>query len=262
MTAIAPEFVLISLVIVFFGGTVKGLVGFGANVTGTVLLAQFLDPSTAVVFMILPALLSSFPLILTLNLNGLKECLCRFYPLIIAATVGAFLGTLFQNSVPAPALRIFLGFVVVGYVLLQQHRFKLPSFTDDGYLEHCFSDYNIVKVFMGLISGTVFGSSNVGIQTVVYLDRLDLSHSVFIGVMSMYFVNLSAARLMAALYNGMFPQGVLAISVVASLFGVFGVLAGMASRKLVSDRYVHLSVLLFLFVAGLRLVTSGVLTAL
>ncbi|MDY7082966.1 MAG: sulfite exporter TauE/SafE family protein [Halobacteria archaeon] len=241
------------LLVVLFGGTVKGVVGFGYSVAGTAVLAVFLEPSTAVALMIIPMLVANISLLTELTRDGLKSCARRFWHYVAAALVGAIVGTVFVNRVPKEVLALVLGILVVGYVASKQKivdvRIPSPDFLDG----------IDPKPVLGFVSGIVFGSSNIGIQTVMYLDRMKLDRSTFIGVVSMYFVGISSMRVVTAWMFGLYSStDIVVVSVLASVVGLLGVGIGVKTRHLLPDRVCHDSVLTLFFVVGARLVYVGV----
>lgn len=247
----SAEVFALLLAIVFLGGSVKGLVGFGYSVAGTALLAVVVNPSTAVVVMIVPLLVANLSLVQELD-GGLRSCVKRFWPYISAALIGALVGTAFLDNLPTAWVAFLLGLLVLGYVAVQQ------EWVDVSLGSTSTTESAGRKAVLGFASGVVFGSSNIGVQSVMYLDRLDLDRSTFVGVFSMFFVGISGMRAVTAWMFGLYTSSSLvAFSFLAAVVGLAGVYLGVRFRHHVPEHYCRYGVLSLFTVIGLRLVYVG-----
>ena len=241
--------------IVVLGGFVTGVNGFGYSVIGTGLLALVVEPQVAVVVMILPILAANVSLVRELDRAGLKRCAKRFWPFVAAAFVGTIVGMSVLSRVPRGPLTLALGLFVFGYLALTQERVPLPG---EGWVRTRVSDTVGVKLLLGLVSGLVFGASNVGVQVVAYLKSLDLDHATFVGVVAMVFLGISSVRVVAAGVLGLYEGGgLLALSAVAAVPGLAGVSLGKRVRPRLARRTRRTGMFLLLAVIGVRLVTNG-----
>lgn len=248
--------VALVLAIVFLGGLVKGVAGFGYAVAGTALLATVLDPSRAVVVMILPTLAANLSLVGELDREGLRTCARRFGPYLLAALTGTLVGMGLLGVVPRPVLALGLGLLTLGYVLTKQEYVDPPG--QSAVIRYCVRPGTATKAALGLVSGIVFGATNIAVQVVAYLDNLDLDRPTFVGVLAMILVGISTVRVAAAWVMGLYASGsVLSLSVVATVPGVVGVSVGSRLRTSVPEAYRAAGTLVLLTVIGLRLVTAG-----
>lgn len=246
------------LAIVFVGGLVKGLAGFGYAIASTAILATVLDPSTAVVIMIVPMLVANLVLVRELDREGLRSCIRRFWPYVLAALVGTLAGMGALGFIPTRPLTVGLGLFTLGYVIATQNRVAIPG--RNRFVRACFRPGTSVTVAVGFVSGTVFGASNVAVQIVAYLDGLSLDRSTFVGVLSMILVGVSTVRLGAAWFLGLFDaSGLVALSVLASIPGLIGVAVGGRLRRRLPDAYLGVGVVVLLTVIALRLLSKGLL---
>ncbi|MFB6121466.1 MAG: sulfite exporter TauE/SafE family protein [Halobacteriaceae archaeon] len=256
MPAIAPSLLLLAAAIVFAGGLVKGIAGFGYAIASTALLATIFAPSTAVVLMILPMLVANVTLLRELDREAFTECLARFWPYGVAAMVGTLLGMALLNVIPTTALTTGLGIFTLGYVAATQQRYELPG--EQFVTEHCFEDGVVAKSALGFVSGLVFGVSNVAVQVVAYLDSLSLDRSTFVGVLAMILVGISGIRIGLAWGFGMYQSGSLLLySAFVSIPGIAGVTTGKYMRQYIPDRCERGGVLVLLTVIGVRLLTRA-----
>lgn len=250
-----PEVVLV-LAVVFAGGLVKGLAGFGYAVTGTAALATAFAPATAVVLLILPMAVANLALLTELGRDGMRRCAERFWPYVAAALVGTLAGMAALDRLPQSTLAVLLGLFTLGYVLVRQDVAAPPL--APAVADRCFRESATAKVVLGLGSGLVFGASNVAVQVVAYLDSLSLDRETFVGVLAMILVGVSSVRLVVAWHLGLFAAGdPFLLSAVAAVPGLAGVLLGARLRVRVPDRVVATGALALLAVVGVRLLLKG-----
>ncbi|PSQ31002.1 hypothetical protein BRD16_04355 [Halobacteriales archaeon SW_6_65_46] len=242
--------------VILLAGATNGLAGFGFALVGTMALATMIDPTTAVVFMIIPILAVNLSLVRDLSREELRTCSRRFRPLIGAALVGTVVGMAVLSSIPSGPLRVGLGLLTLGFVATAQRRIPVPERSSDGI--GTFARSRVGMLGIGGVSGLLFGGTNVGIQLVAYLRSFDLSHGLFVGVVALVFLGLNGIRVGVAGLLGLYPSRVLLfVSVVAAVPAVIGVAVGKRLRVTVSERARRLVVLSLLTVVGFRLVGGG-----
>lgn len=257
-----PELVGLVFAIVFVGGLVKGTAGFGYAIVSTAVLAALISPAVAVVVMILPTLVANVRLLGELNRAELTRCVARFWPYVLAAAVGTLAGMALLGRIPRPVLALLLGVFTLGYVAVTQNRFRLPG--EAWVRARCFRPGTSAKVALGLVSGVVFGASNVAVQVVAYLDSLDLDRSTFVGVLAMILVGISALRLAAAWQLGLFGAGetdslaLVVLSGAAAVPGLLGVTVGQRLRRRLDERHVTVGALTLLVLIGVKLTADGI----
>jgi uncharacterized membrane protein YfcA len=254
---LAPSLLGLLVVVVLLAGALNGVAGFGFALVGTMVLATTLDPATAVVFMILPILAVNLSLVRDLSTSELRSCSRRFAPLILAALVGTVLGMAVLDRLPETPLRVGLGVVSLAFVANAQNVVPLPGRTTTQ--ERCFVETAPAMAGVGIVSGLLFGGTNVGVQVIAFLRSCDLPHGTFVGVVAMVFLGLNAVRVGAAGLLGLYPDAALAaVSATAAIPAVLGVAAGKRIRNRVSERLRWTTVLGLLTAVGVRLVSSGV----
>ena len=244
------------LAVLFVGGVVMGIAGFGYALVGTATLAALLDPATAVVVMILPMLATNVQLLTELDRESLSTCFARFRPYLAAAIVGTLLGMVLLDRIPSDVLALGLGVLTLGYVGLTQPYVTVPGRA--AATDYCFRPTGPAKAALGFASGVVFGASNVAVQTVAYLDSLELDRSTFVGVLAMVLVGISVVRVAAAWLLGLYDApGALSLSLLGIVPGLVGVAAGQRVRSSVPERARTAGTLLLLGVIGVRLTAKG-----
>jgi len=256
VAALSNELVGVALGVVLLGGLVKGLVGFGYAVASTAVLATVIDPSAAIAAMILPTLVANLTLLSDMDAAGLKRCVARFWPFVTAAMAGTLAGMVALSDVPAEVVALSLGAFTLGYVVVEQERVTVPG--ESWIARRCFTEGFRAKVGLGLVSGAVFGASNVAVQVVAYLDHLSLDRSTFASVLAVILVGVSSVRVAAAWELGLYDGGaILLLSVLAVGPGFVGVAAGRRLRTVVPDDWLDAGVLLLLGGVGAYLLVSG-----
>jgi uncharacterized membrane protein YfcA len=251
-----PDVFGIVLAIVFFGGLVKGLAGFGYAIASTAILATLLDPSDAVTLMTLPMLGANIALLPALYASTFKTFLRRFWPFVGAALLGTLLGMVLLTIIPTAWLAVGLGVFTLGYVLVTQPYWTIPGGTQ--FASTCFRPGTAAKVGLGLVSGLIFGASNIAVQVVAYLDHLSLDRATFIGVLAMILVGVSGVRVGAAWLLGLYgTDTLLLVSVIAVFPGLVGVWAGGRIRSAVPETVRIGGTLALLVVIGVRLTLVG-----
>jgi len=248
-----PEPVVLAvLVVTFLGGAVTGVTGFGFAVVATATLASVLDPSDAVVVLILPLFATNVSLANELDRDGLQRCARRFWPYVAAAAAGTILGMAVLERVPADALKTALGALTLTYAAFTQPFVRVPG--KARLADVCFRRGTAAKALLGFVSGVVFGASNVAIQVVAYLRALDLDRSTFVGVLAMILLGVSTVRVGAATALGLYGgAGLFVVSVVAALPAVLGVRVGRRLRSALSERAKQSTTLVLLAAVGVRL---------
>lgn len=243
--------------VVFAGGLVTGITGFGYAVVATATLATLLDPGTAVVIVIIPLLAANASLVRELDRDGLTTCARRFWPFVAGAAVGTVLGMLVLSSIPTKPLTVGLGVFTLAYVALKQPWRSLPG---EAWLrDQCFRETNALKVGLGFVSGGIFGASNVGVQVIAYLQSLDLDRQTFVGVVAMVFLGIGIVRVAAAFLLGFYSAGgVLVLSATAAVPGLLGVALGKRARSSIPMNVQQAGVFGLLTVIGVKLVSAVV----
>lgn len=251
----SPTFLVVLTVVLLVAGVVNGLAGFGFALVGTMALATVIEPSTAVVLMIIPILSANATLVSELSVPELQSCGRRFWPLILAALVGTMVGMVGIDRLPGAPVRVGLGLITLVFVLSRQSLMPIPSVGGGNSVDR---EGTVVMLVVGGVSGLLFGATNVGVQLVAYLRSADLSHGLFVSVVAMVFLGINAIRVGAAGVLGLYPSlGVVALSVAAVIPSVLGVAAGRTLRRRVRSRYREIAVLGMLTVIGVRLVLGG-----
>jgi len=242
--------------ILFIGGVVTGLTGFGYALISTTTLAVVLDPQTAVVLMIVPVIVANLDLIRELDRASICRCVRRFQWFIVSAAVGTLVGMALLRQIPTDALMLILGIIVIGYVAISQ---DLVSASEMDRLAAYAHSTESINLGIGFLGGVIFGGSNVGVPIVAFLDSLDLDRSTFVGVVALILLGISVVRVGMAWLLGLYgPASLLWLSVVVAGPGLIGVIGGQRLRNRLPTTYVERFVQILLLLIGIRLILSSV----
>ena len=245
-----------SLVVVFVAGAVNGVAGFGFALLATATLATVVDPASAVVFVVLPILAVNLTLVAELDRTTVRRCARRFWPLVGGGLVGVVVGMLVIGAMPAASLQVGLGLLTLAVVASTQSLVAVPGL--EWIREGCVVEGTGPMAGLGLVSGVVFGATNVGVQFVAYLRSLELTHKLFVGVVAAVFLGLNGIRVALAGLLGLYPdQWFLALSMVAVVPAVVGARLGARVRPTLTDRTREVLVLGLLAAVGLWLTIGG-----
>ncbi|WP_246985308.1 sulfite exporter TauE/SafE family protein [Halorientalis marina] len=255
MVPTGPETALIAAV-VFAGGFVTGVTGFGYAIFATATLASVLDPQTAVVIVIIPILAANVSLVRELDRSGLRSCARRFWPFVAAAAAGTVVGMIGLASVSPAPLAAGLGLFTLAYVATEQPWLTVPG--QAWLAEVCVGESRPKKAVLGLVSGAVFGATNAGVQVIAYLEAFDLDHSTFVGVVAMMFLGIGGVRVAVAWWLGLYDStDLVVLSTLAAVPGLVGVVTGKRLRPRISPAQRDGAVYVLLSVIGAKLLGDG-----
>lgn len=257
-----PVFTTSLLLVIFFSiglaGFVTGVTGFGFAVIGTGLLAALLPPQTAIVLMLIPMFAATGSLVGELDRAGVVECAHRFWVFFVAILCGTIIGMAVLDSVPTAPLSVALGVFILGYVIVLQEQVEIPG---DMWIRGALSTPGTYgEAGIGVVSGIIFGATNVGVQVVAYVQALKLDHSTFVGVLAMIFVGLTTIRIGIAAGLGYYGDPtLLLISLTAVVPSVLAVRLGQLVRPRISESQMRIGIVLLLALIGVRLILAGVM---
>lgn len=244
---LAPMALAMLAVGLLFAGAVKGALGVGLPLIAMPVLLLVLPAPTAVVVMALPILLSN--LWLMLAGGHVKENLRRFWPIILAVSVGLFLGSRLLITVDEDSLITALGVVVLVFALVSLTRFR-PVIPPRWHFW--------AQPAFGLAGGLVGGFSTVfGPPISMYLVAIGLPKDRFVSAVgTTYFAGslaLNASLATLPVYG--LQEAVLAGFACLPVFA--GMLVGQKLRAALPQETFSRAVLVMLSVTSLLLIWRG-----
>lgn len=250
----STEFLILASTAVIVGGLIKGISGFGYAVVSTSLLASLFNPADAVAFMILPLIAIQLELLKNLDREEIKTCTNNFKPYILGITAGTLLGFYSLSLIPTDTVKLILGVLTFLFALSRTERFS-------GGIERlqrkCFRRSGKVQIPLGVVSGIIFGGTNIGVQIVAYLKTMDIPNRKFVGLLALVMIPVSALRLPLVLGQG--SAELVTYSVLVAPLGMISASLGSRVAEKLSEtgiRYLTVSLLLLI---SLNLVRTAAL---
>jgi len=232
-----------------FAGAVKGVVGLGLPIVSIGLLAALIGLSDGMVLMVIPALVAN--LWQALAGGALKEILRRLWFYLVTVAAGAWVGVIiFGRSDPA-LLTALLGVLLIAYSIFGLTSPKMPApGRHEGWL----------SPVLGGINGVLNGLTGMFFMPgVPYFRALGLSRDVLVQAMGVLFM-VSAASLGVALGgHGRLDFGIGAVSALATLPALLGMVLGARIRRRLSEQRFQQVLLIALLLLGLYIVVRAFL---
>ncbi|MFC1492308.1 sulfite exporter TauE/SafE family protein, partial [Nitrospinota bacterium] len=217
---------ILTAVIVFMGGIVKGSIGFGLPAFSIPFLSLILGPRDAVVMLSLSALVTNIDYVR----RGLSEWrgILEVLPYFAVGIVCVPLGVLFLQRGNPDLVRLIIGLVVYAYLAARRH---LPEMGSLGTVAR-----GGAGVGFGLLAGFMGGMASVpGPVSIVYLSMFNFSKDAFVFVINAFnTVSITTAVTTFALHGEYTPPVLLRASI--TLVPVYlGFWAGVRMRDRLSQ---------------------------
>jgi len=224
-----------------FAGTVKGVVGMGLPTVAIALLTASIGLSEGIVLMVVPSLASN--LWQALVGGALAEILRRLWLYLLTIIAGAWVGVnIFGRSDPA-LLTALLGLLLCAYAGFGLASPRLPApGRHEGWLSPLLGSVN--GVLTGL-TGTFF------MPGVPYFRALGFPRDVMVQAMGVLFFVSTAALGIALGGHGRLDTGSAAISALATVPALLGMVAGAWIRRRLSEQRFQQVLLIALLLLGL-----------
>jgi uncharacterized membrane protein YfcA len=172
--------------------------------------------------------------------------LLRLFPW---AAVGIVAGYFALGRVDDVQMRQIIGAILLGLVVLQFVRSRLPAKPDDG---------TVVQPWLAPLAGVAAGFTTMvanaaGPVMVLYLLAMRLPKLVFIGTAAWYFLLLNLFKTPFSAALGLINPGSLSISLLLGPFAVLGALVGRPIVERLNQRVFELIALALTLVAALMM---------
>lgn len=232
----------------FAGGAVKGLVGVGIPLVSLSLLSLFLPLADAVILLPLPIIVAN--LWQSLSQFHFLPAMRRFWPLVLAMSIGTVAGAHVLASLDAASLNLLVGALVVVFSLssYMNPQVRLPARFERG-----------VGVAAGIFGGFMGGVSALfGPPIILYLASLRLDRETFIGVISSIYLCGALALVVVFGSVGVMSRAQFIESVIACVPLMLGVWIGQRFRGRIREAAFRKLLLVVVLGVGVRLIVLGV----
>jgi uncharacterized protein len=243
------EAVRLTLVLLVIGGAavVKGAIGFGFPLIGVPLIANILDPRSAVVIVSVAALVGNVGIVL--RGGGSRATFRRLTPTIAGLVVGTIGGALLLANVDAALLGAFVGACSLLFTAVSILK---PGLAIPARLER------YLALPMGLLGGLLGGSTSIFAPAIAsYLHALRLNQREFVFFVTLLFMIGGAVQVTSYVQLGLYDARLLLIILASCAPNVLGLLAGIRLQDRIDPGLFRRLVLGVIFLSGLNLLAKA-----
>jgi uncharacterized membrane protein YfcA len=206
-------------------GSVKGVIGLGLPTVSLGLLAATLDLTTAMALLLIPSFITNIWQAVVGG-NG-RDILKRIWPFLCLATLTIWLGATALTSIDNLYLSILLGLLLLAYSSLNLLGFRLSI-----QPQHEKWTGPVLGTANGILTGM---TGSFVVPGVMYLQAIGLPRDMLVQAMGMLF-SLSTVGLAIALQkNNLLTSELTAISALAVVPAIAGMVVGQRIRKSLSE---------------------------
>ncbi len=232
---------LIAIPAIFLlGGLVKGVAGIGLPTVAIALMAVFIGLKEGIALMVVPTLATN--IWQALSGGRLRDILQRFWSLLIAAALGAWLGAGILAGADAMMLAALLGGLLCLYSAISLAAPPVPS---PGRAEGWLSP--IVGAVSGLIGGM---TGSYSVPGVLYLQALRLGRDLLVQTLGVVFVVFTFSLGAGLTRHGLMSPTIALLSVAATIPALAGMAAGQQLRRRLSEEAFRQIFFVVLFALG------------
>lgn len=230
-------------------GSFKGLIGAGLPTIAVALLINIMPLREALPLAVVPAILANVWQALAGG-RGI-ELVKRFWPLLLLACVGTWLGVGVLATADPRLLSGVFGGILMLYALIGLFRPAPPSLPER-------SEVWLTPV-VGFINGVINGltSSNI-VPGAIYMQALGLGRDELVQAMGILFLVAGSALAIALLGQNVMTAGQAALSTAALIPSAFGFYIGQRWRRRLPEERFRKVFFFGLFVLGAYTVISRI----
>ena len=228
----------------FVAGTVKGVTGMGLPTVAMGVLGALISPLTAASLLIMPSFVTNvWQLLASPSCGALAR---RFFPLVVAVTIGTFAGSHMLAGDDNRLTTVALGAALIAYA---GHALLARQLRVSPRLEP------LLSPIIGLITGLLTGATGVFVVPAVpYLQALGLEKEDLVQALGLSFTVSAVALAGALAWHGAFHIDNLALSTLAIVPALAGMWTGQIIRNRVSPATFRRWFLVCLLVLGAEMV--------
>ena len=240
------EAILVAMLAFLLGGVLKGAIGAGTPVIVIPIMSIYFDVPFAVAVFALPALVSNLWLGWSYRHNlSDRGFLLR---LVVAAGIGALLGTLLLAALPSRWLSIVVALLSLFYV---GFRMAKPDWS---------LNYGIARSLAapaGFLAGILQGAAGISAPiSVTYLHAIHLPRERFIPTISAMFATMALVQLPSLFGVGLMSWQILWISLLACVPLFLGMPIGAALVRRVGAKAFDRAIMVLLLVIAVMLLVE------
>jgi len=246
---LTPELLALIAITFVAAGFVKGVIGLGLP---TVTLAVFVLPlglKTSLAILVIPLVVTN----LWQALTGpyLKQIIARFWPFLLTAIIGVWIGIQVLATVRSDYLVAMLGVVLILNSLISFTRFRVPAPAPER--ETAWSI--ICSAFGGLMFGM---TGNFIVPGVLFLQALGMHRDMLVQALGATFVIISTTLAVSLTSRSLMTAELTAVSIACLAPAFFGLWLGTRYRSSISEEQFRRLFFIALLIIGSSLLFGAV----
>ena len=245
-----PDLSIVVIVLIAFlvSGFVKGVVGFGLPAVSLAILSITLDLHSAIALVVVPAFVTN----IRQSCSGghVMEIFNRAWPFFLCTTIAVWFGVIALATLNHSFLSAILGSILILYAII--------SFSGK---EFQISNRNNTWLgpFLGSMTGLFAGmTGTASVPGIMYLKGIGLSRDSLVQAMGMLFTLCALVLGIAMQKHDLLTLEIVAMSCVALIPALSGMLAGERARKAISEQTFKNVFLLSLLIMGVYIFIDSV----
>ena len=235
------------LLVIAASAIVKGAIGFGFPLIAVPLIANILDPRSAVIILSLASLFGN--VWVTLQGGGSRATFRRLAPTLGGLAVGTVGGALLLANVDAALLGVFVGIGALVFALTSTLK---PDLAIPSGLER------YLALPMGLLGGVLGGSTSIFAPAIAsYLHALQLNKREFVFFLTLLYTVGNIVQATSYALLGLYDARLLLIIVATCVPNAIGLTVGSRLLLRIDPRLFRRLVVVVICLSGLSLVARG-----
>ena len=240
---ITSYLIILTTVVFFVAGTVKGSIGMGLPIVSITLLSFYASPRLAMTLIIVPTLATNF-LQYYRSADRVDMVLSNKY-LLVSLFVCTFIFSYFSFSLEQKTLSFLLGLMIFIFIIYRWTGFSL-SFG--------LGFDKIIQVVSGAIIGTAAGFTHVWAPTIAVLLLIRKANKdQFVGLTGLYIFVGSFGLFSTHYFFELLDSQNSILSTLMIFPSVFGFLIGEKIRSFISEKLFETFLMIFLLFASINL---------
>ncbi len=242
--------IAIVVCVLFFGGFVKGSIGFGTPLVAAPLLALFIAPKEIVTLLALPLLISNFTD--TYRLRSEWRAIREIWLYLLVAMAFMPVGVWFLGFGDPDFIRLMMGVMAYIYLLVES---RLGFFKELGA-----GFQRIVGAVMGATLGFVYGTTTIsGAINIIYFSMLRLAKNPFIFLMNAFNSTGMCVIILSLYLQGFYTKPRFTNALMAIIPVYVGYWAGIRVREHIDQALFFKLIRIALFLIATSLVIKFVM---
>lgn len=238
-----------------FAGVVKGAIGFGLPIIGSVILAGMIGGRAAVVVFSLVNLVSALAILVMVRGVSYRKHLRLLVPVGAAMAAGTALGAQLLVVLPDTALLGMIGVVALAFTLLSMFGGRLGSRLSIS-TERVRSLGPLIGVGAGLIGGV---TSVFAIPMAIYLRAINTPKREFLVLLNVLLAVTTSAQVLSYAQKSLYSGEILKIFLLVMACVCVGIFLGNAIQRRIDQAVFNRLVLVVIVLSATQLLARSVL---